>query len=150
MLGLTPGFFVEGTVALLLAVTIGYCVLLNHRLQRLHKDRDAMAKSAADLVQATMLANAAVKELKTAALEADTQLTKRLDEARSFGADLATQIDAGAQLIARIAKITAAARNVPLPEPAPAPIKQDLEPQSRLQSALQQLAMRPGIGGRAA
>jgi hypothetical protein len=142
--------FVESAVAVLLAVTIGYCVILNARLQRLHRDRETMAKSAADLVQATMLANAAVKELKTAALEADTKLTQRLDEARGFEADLATKIDSGSQLIARIAKITAAARNVPLPEPEPAAAKQDIEPQSRLQSALQQLAMRPGIGGRAA
>ncbi len=37
-----------------------------------------------DLVQATALANAAVMELKTAALEADTKLSERLEEAAKF------------------------------------------------------------------
>ena len=51
--------------------------------------------------------------------------------------------------------ITAAAKTQPLPEatvskPEPAKPVVAVEPQSRLHSALQQLAMRPGIGGKAA
>ena len=55
-----------------------------------------------------------------------------------------------------IARITAAAHSQPLPsvlaQAKPEPVRPAavVEPQSRLASALQQLAMRPGIGGKAA
>jgi hypothetical protein len=151
MFGLVPGFFVESAVAVLLAVTIGYCVVLNHRLKRLHQDRDTMTKTVADLVQATALANAAVRELKTAALEADNQLSERLHDAEKFAIELSTHITSGSMLVERIARITAAGKSVPVPPPEPKALpKQEIEPQGRLQSALQQLAMRPGIGGKAA
>jgi hypothetical protein len=150
MFGLSMGMLVEGSVAILLAVTIGYCVILNQRLKRLHQDRELMGKTVADLVQATGLANAAVRELKTTALEADTQLTGRLEEAAQFSIDFNNHLAAGSQLIEKIAKITAAARSVPLAEARQAEPVRETEPAGRLQSALQQLAMRPGIGGKAA
>ena len=158
MFGIGLGMVVEASVAVLLAVTIGYCVILNARLKRLHADRDTLQKMVGDLVQATALANAAVMELKTAALEADTKLVARLEEAAKFEGTLTQSVATGSQLIEKIARITAAARTQMQPEAAPAPAKAveakptpaNVEPQSRLASALQQLAMRPGIGGRAA
>lgn len=160
-MGMNLGMIVEVSVAILLAVTIGYCVILNTRLKRLHADRDTLQKMVGDLVQATALANAAVMELKTAALEADSKLTVRLDEAARFERSLVENVSNGAQLIEKIARITAAAhsqplREAPAAERAEAPVQQpriqpaNVEPQSRLASALQQLAMRPGIGGKAA
>ena len=155
MLGIGLGMVVEASVAVLLAVTIGYCVILNARLKRLHADRDTLQRIVGDLVQATALANAAVMELKTAALEADTKLVTRLEEAGKFERTLSESVATGSQLIEKIARITAAARTQMQPEAAPAkaearPTPANVEPQSRLASALQQLAMRPGIGGRAA
>jgi hypothetical protein len=148
---------VEGSVAVLLAVTIGYCAILNSRLKRLHADRETLAKMVGDLVQATSLANSAVMELKTAALEADTKLDARLKQAEEFELELSAQVANGSQLIEKIARITAAAKAHPVAEVAtsPQPVKPgkaatEIEPQSRLHSALQQLAMRPGIGGKAA
>lgn len=153
-MGFNLGMIVEGSVAVLLAVTIGYCVLLNHRLKRLHSDREMLAKMVGDLVQATALANNAVMELKTAALEADSKLNDRLEEAAELHAELKAQVLNGAQLVEKIARITAAAKTQPLPEPAknaePGKPAVVVETQSRLHSALQQLAMRPGIGGKAA
>jgi hypothetical protein len=152
-MGFNLGMIVEGSVAILLAVTIGYCIMLNHRLKRLHSDREMLGKMVGDLVQATSLANAAIMELKTTALEADTKLGDRLEEAARLERDLSSQVSNGAQLVEKIARITAAARTQPLPEPArPEAAKPALavEPHSRLHSALQQLAMRPGIGGKAA
>ena len=58
------GLIIEGAVALLLALTIGYCVILNRRLVQLHADRDALRLMVGDLVTATGLANQAIKELK--------------------------------------------------------------------------------------
>jgi uncharacterized protein YdcH (DUF465 family) len=155
MLGMNLGMLVEVSVAVLLAVTIGYCVVLNGRLKRLHADRDRLAQMIGDLVQATALANNAVGELKKAAVEVDANLSERMNEAARYQSELAGQVAQGAQLVEKIARITAAARAHPLPEagdePAkPARMPEPAEPQSRLHSALQQLAMRPGIGGKAA
>lgn len=158
MFGMSLGMIVESAVAILLAVTIGYCVILNSRLKRLHGDREMLQKMVGDLVQATALANAAVKELKTAAVEADSGLDKKIDEAVRVSNELTSQVSSGSQLVEKIARITAAAKMQALPEAAPEPAKPakptkappPVEPQGRLHSALQALAMRPGIGGRAA
>ena len=98
MFGLSLGFVLEMSVAILLATTIGYCVILNQRLKRLHADRDQLRKMVADLVQATTLANAAVGELKTAALEADAMLQARMQAAETFGVELANHVNAGQQI----------------------------------------------------
>jgi hypothetical protein len=105
------GMMVETMVAILLAVTIGYCVVLNERLKRLHSDRDELRQMVADLVSATTLADAAIKELKATAVEADLTLTARLEEAERFGVELAYHINAGQSVLERIARITTAARN---------------------------------------
>jgi hypothetical protein len=146
MFGMSFGMLVEGSVSILLAVTIGYCVVLNSRLQRLHADRDALGKMVADLVQATDLANAAVKELKSTADEADLALNARLEEAEKFGIQLANHVSAGQEVMQRIAKVIAVAQGQ---RPAAAPESGPAAP-SRLQSALAQLAARERIRGDAA
>jgi hypothetical protein len=156
-MGFNLGMLVEGSVAILLAVTIGYCAILNRRLKRLHSDRETLARMVGDLVQATGLANAAIRELKGTAVEAEAKLGERLAEAAKVEEELHTQVSNGSQLVEKIARITAAAKSQPLPEAAATVIKAEpvkpaavVEPQNKLHSALQQLAMRPGIGGRAA
>jgi Domain of unknown function (DUF6468) len=145
MLGMTLGMLVEGSVAVLLALTLGYCVVLNGRLKRLHDDRDSLKVMVADLINATNLANSAIKELKTTAVEADLALGSRLEEAERFGIELANHVSAGASLMDRIAKITSVARHSQSLEPAP----EEAAP-NRVQSALQQLASRPRMRGTAA
>ena len=141
------GLIVESMVAILLATTIGYCIILNQRLKRLHSDRDHLRKMVADLVQATSLANAAVTELKTAAVEADTVLQGRLEEAEKFGVELANHVHAGQQIMDKIARITTTARSTPGAAPEPKPVEAPRPSEGKLQSALQQLAMRPRISG---
>ena len=143
MFGLPLGIVVETLVAILLATTIGYCVILNQRLKRLHSDRGELRQMVADLVQATGLANAAIQELKATAQEAETVLEARLGEAEKFGVALASHVTAGQQIMERLARITSAAR--------PQPAGDRLEPEpNKVQSALQQLSMRPRIRGNAA
>ncbi len=142
MFGLPLGLFVEGAVAILLALTLGYCVVLNQRLQRLHQDKDAMRQMVADLVTATNMANQAIKELKSSAVEADLALTSRLEEAERFGVELANHVTAGTVLMERIAKITSVARHSQAIEP--------VEPQNKVQSALAQLSERVRSRGAAA
>jgi len=131
MFGLPLGLFVEGAVAILLALTIGYCVVLNQRLKSLHADKDAMRQMVADLVGATNLANQAIKELKQTAVEADLALNSRLEEAERFGIELANHVNAGTVLMERIVKITSVARHSQAIEP--------VEPPKKAQTALEQL-----------
>lgn len=139
MFGLPLGLIVEGSVAVLLALTIGYCVILNQRLKRLHQDRDALRQMVADLVAATNLANQAIKELKATAVDADNHLSSRLQEAERFGIELANHVNAGNVLMERIARITSVARTVQAEEPA----EQVGQPVgNKVQSALEQLQTR--------
>ncbi|HVX81019.1 MAG TPA: DUF6468 domain-containing protein [Devosiaceae bacterium] len=145
MSGLPFGMLVEGSVSVLLAVTIGYCVVLNNRLKRLHADRDALRQMVTDLVQATDLANAAVNELKNTAMESELALKARLEEAERFGIELANHVSAGQEVMEKIARITQVALQTRAPDPeavAPGPTK--------LQSALAQLAARERVRSPAA
>ena len=146
MFGLPLGLFVEGAVAILLALTIGYCVLLNQRLKRLHQDKDAMRQMVADLVSATNLANQAIKELKQTAVEADLALNARLEEAERFGIELANHVNAGTVLMDRIVKITSAARQSQVIEP----VETAAPTTNKVQSALEQLSSRVRTRGVAA
>jgi len=142
MFGLPLGLFVESAVAILMALTIGYCVILNHRLKMLHADKDVMRQMVADLVGATNLANQAIKELKQTAVEADLSLNARLEEAERFGVELANHVNAGSVLMDRIARITSVARHSQAIEPVEQP--------NKVQSALEQLQSRVRNRGAAA
>ncbi|SFV30809.1 hypothetical protein SAMN05216456_1137 [Devosia crocina] len=117
MFGLSMGLFIEGAVAVLMALTLGYCVILNRRLARLHADREALRLMVGDLVTATNLANQAIKELKATAIEADMTLSVRLEEAERFGVELANHVNAGTTLMQRIVRVTNAARQAPAGQP---------------------------------
>src|ERR1044071_9162548 len=99
MFGLPLGIVVETLVAVLLATTIGYCIILNQRLKRLHSDRGELRQMVADLVQATGLANSAIKELKATAQEAEAGLESRLSDAETFCVQLANHVSAGQQIM---------------------------------------------------
>ena len=143
MFGIPFGLVVESLVAVLLATTIGYCVILNQRLKRLHSDRGELRKMVTDIVNATTLANAAIQELKTTARESETALVARLEEAEKFGLEIANHVTAGHQIMDKLAKITSAAR-------AATPMDDRFAEPNKVQSALDQLSMRPRIRGNAA
>lgn len=132
------GLMVEGAVAILLMLTIGYCIVLNERLKKLHADRDLLRQMVVDLVSATDLANKAIGGLREAASEADITLDGRLREAERFAMELANHVSAGQSVMERIARITDAARNhEAFAEPAPVPT---MNPEPRgAQAALQRL-----------
>src|SRR5690606_24792624 len=109
-MGLPLGLMIEIAVAILLATTIGYCIVLNKRIKNLHSDRAALQQMIGDLVQATSMANGAIKGLKQTAIEADERLNQRLNEAERFAIELANHVNAGQSVMERIARITQAAR----------------------------------------
>jgi hypothetical protein len=110
MTGLPLGLIVEGAVAVLLVLTIGYCVILNARLKRLHADRDELKKMAVEIIHATELANRAITGLKETAKDCDEALTSRLEEADRFSVELARHVNAGNSVLTRIAQITEVVR----------------------------------------
>jgi hypothetical protein len=110
------GFAVEVMVAILLVLTIGYCIVLNKKLKSLHGDKDALKQMVVDLVKATNMANSAVKGLRQSASEADNMLEARLSEANKFTVELANHINAGHGVLEKISRITSeASKNNPLP-----------------------------------
>lgn len=114
MTGLPLGLIIEAAVAVLLATTIGYCIVLNRKITGLQADRAALQQMIGDLIQATTMANSAIKGLKETAAEADEKLNQRLNDAERFAIELANHVNAGQAVMDRIAKITQAARaNLP-------------------------------------
>ena len=56
------GIAIESLVAILLLLTIGYCILLNKRLQRLKADEHSLKATIGELITATEIAERAIAE----------------------------------------------------------------------------------------
>lgn len=105
------GLIIETLVAVLLLITIGYCWLLNRRLQRLRADEQTLRATISELMTATEIAERAILGLKTTAAEADKVLGTRLREAEAMSSTLVEQIGEGDKIFARITQIAEAARS---------------------------------------
>ena len=103
------GLMIETLVAVLLMVTIGYCVVLNSRLKRLRADEESLRATISELITASEIAERAILGLKATAGEADRTLGQRLVEAEQLSHDLNAQIEKGSTVLDRITQITAAA-----------------------------------------
>ena len=112
------GLVIEGLVAVLLIVTIGYCILLNKRLQRLKADEQSLKATIAELITATEIAERAIGGLKHAVRDVNEDLGSQLSAATEMSRTLTRQLSEGDDVLRRLAKIAAAARPAP---PAPVP-----------------------------
>jgi hypothetical protein len=101
---------IESLVAVLLVLTIGYCMVLNRRLKRLRADESSLRTTIAELVTGTQLAEGAVDKLKITVNECDVTLGERLRIAERMAADLARSIARGEEIISRIGTIATAAQ----------------------------------------
>jgi len=116
------GLIIEGLVAILLLVTIGYCIALNNRLKRLKADERALKATIGELITATEIAERAVAGLRTTARECESTLGDRLAVAEQCCAELNRQVKAGDLVIERLARVVVASRKLDeVPPPAPAP-----------------------------
>ena len=104
------GLMIESLVALLLLVTIGYCVVLNGRLKRLKTDEQAMRATIRELVAAAEMAERAVAGLKKTAHECEDTLGERLGAAERCCENLAQQLTAGDGLLLRLSRVVVAGR----------------------------------------
>ena len=115
------GIAIEGLVAILLMLTIGYCMLLNKRLQRLEADEHSLKATIAELITATEIAERAIGGLKHTVRDVNENLGSQLNAATQMSARLKNQLDEGDNLIRRLSKIVLAACPVTEPAAAPAP-----------------------------
>jgi hypothetical protein len=105
---------IEILVAVLLALTICYCTLLNKRLKRLKADEHALKATISELITATEIAERAITGLKVTVRECDQNLGERLRTAERFSADMERQLMAGEEVLHRLVRIVSASR----PDPA--------------------------------
>jgi chromosome segregation ATPase len=117
------GLVIESMVSMLLLLTIGYCFVLNSKLRRLKADEQALKATIAELITATEIAERAIAGLKVTVRECDQTIGERLRTAERFSADIAHQIEAGTEIVDRLARIVSAGRPEQTPAPAPAPIE---------------------------
>lgn len=121
MSGSSLGLLIESLVAVLLLVTIGYCVVLNRRLKRLRADESSLRETIAELVRATSIAEQAIEGLKGTVVECDRDLTNKLRQADRFSRSIEKQVELGGKVLSRLSRITELARGHGLVEPARTP-----------------------------
>ncbi len=129
---------IESLVAILLALTIGYCWLLNRRLLKLRSDESALKATIAELVTATDIAGRAISGLKQAVHDCDTALGERLRRAEEISRHITEQTAVGEDVVRRIALIASAARPPLRPElkPEQPPANMQAAPPTRASATL--------------
>ena len=112
------GIAIESLVAILLLLTIGYCMLLNTRLKRLKADEHSLKATIGELITATEIAERAIGGLKHTVREVNENLGNQLTSAAQMSQQLKSQLAEGDNVIRRLSRIAIAARPAPEPEPA--------------------------------
>jgi hypothetical protein len=79
---MTLTFLVEVTLEILLAATLGYCIVLERRLAAVRKGQEGLSRTVGELNMAIAGAGASLRALKSAAGEAAQTLDERLKRAR--------------------------------------------------------------------
>jgi Domain of unknown function (DUF6468) len=111
------GVVIESLVAVLLMITIGYCMLLNTRLKRLKADEHSLKAVIAELITATEIAERAIGGLKHTVRDVNENLGNQLTAASQMSQQLKKQLAEGDNVFRRLSKIAIAARPVSEPEP---------------------------------
>jgi hypothetical protein len=112
------GIAIESLVAVLLLLTIGYCMLLNARLQRLKADEHSLKATIAELITATEIAERAIGGLKHTVRDVNENLGDQLASAGQMSLQLKKQLAEGDNVLRRLSRIAIAARPSAEAEPA--------------------------------
>jgi hypothetical protein len=113
------GLMIESLVAVLLLLTITFCIVLNSRLKKLKADEQALKGTISELITATEIAERAIAGLKMTVRDCDQNLSERLRAGEALAGELGRQLDGGRQVLLQLAQIALAART-PHAEPQPA------------------------------
>jgi hypothetical protein len=106
------GLIIESLVAILLVLTICYCIVLNRRLKLLRADEDALRATIAELITATEIAERAIAGLKITARDCEIGLGERLVRAERVSADLDRKLAACKEALAHPAQTGSAGRRI--------------------------------------
>jgi hypothetical protein len=104
------GLMIESLVAVLLLLTITFCIVLNSRLKKLKADEQALKGTISELITATEIAERAIAGLKMTVRDCDQNLSERLRTGEALAGELGRQLDGGRQVLLQLAQITLAAR----------------------------------------
>ena len=104
------GTIIDGLVAILLLLTIGYCMLLNRRLKLLKADEQSLRATISELVTATEIAERAISGLKVTVRECDSGLGERVRSAERLTAELDLRLASGKNVLERLSQIVTAVR----------------------------------------
>ena len=114
------GIAIESLVAILLMLTIGYCMLLNGRLKRLKADEHSLKATIGELITATEIAERAIGGLKHTVRDVNEHLGSQLTAAEQMSQQLKNQLAEGDNIFRRLSRIAVAARPATDAEPPPA------------------------------
>ena len=104
------GIAIESLVAILLLLTIGYCMLLNTRLKRLKADEHSLKATIGELITATEIAERAIGGLKHTVRDVNENLGNQLTSAAQMSLQLKKQLAESDNVFRRLSKIAIAAR----------------------------------------
>src|SRR5476651_340890 len=107
------GMVIESLVAVLLVLTIGYCMLLNTRLKRLKADEHSLKATIGELITATEIAERAIGGLKHTVRDVNENLGNQLTSAAQMSLQLKNQLAEGDNVIRRLSRIATAAPAAP-------------------------------------
>jgi len=111
------GFAVESMVAILLLLTILYCVRLSKQLRLLKADEQSLRATIAELITATEIAERAINGLKAAMREGEQSLGQKLARSEELAAEIDKQLRAGDELLARLMRIVGVSKDKMMPAP---------------------------------
>jgi hypothetical protein len=104
------GLVIESLVAVLLIMTIGYCMLLNKRLKRLKADEQSLKATIGELITATEIAERAIGGLKHTVRDVNENLGNQIVSATELSRQLSKQLSEGDAVMRRLMRIAIAAR----------------------------------------
>jgi hypothetical protein len=113
--------YLEIALEVLLAFTLGYCILLERRLAAVRKGQEGLSRTIGELNMAIAGAGASLRALKSAAGEAAQTLDERLKRARLHIDELSVLTASGDRIAARMESAASAPRvareipDMPLP-----------------------------------
>lgn len=101
------GMIINGLIAILLVLTLGYCMRLNRRLKLLKSDEQSLRATIAELVTATDIAERAITGLKLTVEECEVGLAARLASGERLTVDLDRRIAAAKNVVGRLVQAAA-------------------------------------------
>ncbi len=107
----------EGMLAILLAVTAAYCVLLDRKLRQLRSGQDGLRDIIKGLNTATGQAQGAIAQLKAAGEAHARDLKGQIGAAKALRDELSLMIESGNSLADRLEGRRSGPREVALAEP---------------------------------